>query len=117
MEQHIKILAAIHIIWNALVLLLGLLIFLVVVVAGAASGEAGAFALTGAVGVILLIVMAAVALPGIIGGYGLLKRRSWSRIVLLIVGALSLMSFPFGTALGIYTIWVLTKQEVVNTLS
>ena len=44
---------------------------------------------------------------GIIAGVGLLQRAPWARILALIMGFLSLISFPFGTALGIYTIWVL----------
>lgn len=40
-------------------------------------------------------------------GYGLTQRASWGRTVALIVGFLSLFNMPFGTALGIYTLWVL----------
>ena len=44
---------------------------------------------------------------GVAAGVGLLQRAPWARILALIMGFLSLLSFPFGTALGIYTIWVL----------
>jgi len=44
---------------------------------------------------------------GIVAGVGLLQRAPWARILALIMGFLSLLSFPFGTALGVYTIWVL----------
>jgi hypothetical protein len=40
-------------------------------------------------------------------GWGLLERQPWARIFGLIVGFLLLLRFPLGTALGIYTIWVL----------
>ena len=43
----------------------------------------------------------------LIAGYGLLNRRPWGRIVAIIVAILALINFPFGTALGIYTLWVL----------
>jgi hypothetical protein len=39
--------------------------------------------------------------------WGLMERRPWARILVLIFGFLVLWRFPFGTALGIYTIWVL----------
>ena len=42
------------------------------------------------------------ALPGIIGGIGLLKRWAWGRYVCLVVGFFDLFSFPVGTALGVY---------------
>ena len=40
-------------------------------------------------------------------GLGLLYRKPWGRVVALIAGVLALFSFPFGTALGIYTLIVL----------
>jgi zinc-ribbon domain/Predicted membrane protein (DUF2127) len=43
----------------------------------------------------------------LIVGWGLLDRRPWARILALVLGFLALLRFPFGTALGIYTLWVL----------
>jgi len=40
-------------------------------------------------------------------GIGLLKYREWARILTVIFAAFMLMGFPFGTALGIYALWVL----------
>ena len=40
-------------------------------------------------------------------GWGLLDRRPWARICALVLAFLALLRFPFGTALGIYTLWVL----------
>jgi hypothetical protein len=39
--------------------------------------------------------------------WGLRERASWARIVAIIVAFLSLLKFPFGTALGIWTLVVL----------
>lgn len=39
--------------------------------------------------------------------WGLLERLSWGRVVGIVAGILSLLRIPFGTALGIYTLWVL----------
>lgn len=74
----------------------------------------GHFPLQGLLGIIAMVIgmIAVVAgLPGIIGGWGLLTKKSWARIVVLIVGILNLATFPLGTALGIYTLWVLMKPE------
>lgn len=43
----------------------------------------------------------------LVTGWGLLDRREWARILALVLAFLALLRFPFGTALGIYTIWVL----------
>ncbi len=48
---------------------------------------------------------------GIIAGFGLLGRRPWARTMAIVFGCLSLLSFPFGTALGIYTLWVLASSD------
>jgi len=44
---------------------------------------------------------------GIIAGWGLLDRQSWARVLALVLGFFSLFHPPFGTAIGIYTLWVL----------
>ncbi len=44
---------------------------------------------------------------GLIAGWGLMERQSWARILAIILAFLSLIHVPFGTALGIYTLWVL----------
>ena len=44
---------------------------------------------------------------GLIAGWGLYERRSWARILAIVLGFLNLLHPPFGTAIGIYTLWVL----------
>jgi zinc-ribbon domain len=51
------------------------------------------------------------ALLGFAAGWGLLRREGWARIIALIAGFLALFHPPFGTALGIYTLWVLLPAE------
>jgi len=47
------------------------------------------------------------AAAGFIAGWGLLQRQEWARTVALVVGFIALLNVPIGTALGIYTLWVL----------
>lgn len=39
--------------------------------------------------------------------WGLHERKAWARPLGLVMGVLALIRFPLGTALGIYTLWVL----------
>jgi hypothetical protein len=55
---------------------------------------------------ILLKAAAAVAV-----GWGLLNREPWARIVAIVLAFIALFNIPFGTALGIYTLWVLLPSE------
>jgi hypothetical protein len=56
-----------------------------------------------------LIVVATVfaAALALLSGYSLLTRRPWGRVLAIIAAILALIKFPLGTALGIYTLWVL----------
>ena len=56
-----------------------------------------------------LILMKAAA--DFIAGWGLLQRQKWARIFALVVGFVALLSVPLGTALGIYTLWVLLPTQ------
>ncbi len=42
-----------------------------------------------------------------IAGWGLLERTQWGRIMAIVMAILSLIKFPFGTALGIATLVIL----------
>jgi ABC-type glycerol-3-phosphate transport system permease component len=44
---------------------------------------------------------------GVIAGWGLYERRSWARILAIVLAFVNLLHPPFGTAIGIYTLWVL----------
>jgi hypothetical protein len=43
--------------------------------------------------------------------WGLSEREPWARMLGLVIGFLALLRFPLGTALGIYTLWVLLPEE------
>jgi zinc-ribbon domain len=63
--------------------------------------------LAGFIGALLF----ATAVLGFLAGWGLLNYRSWARMLAMIVGIIALIHFPLGTALGIYTLWVLLPAE------
>jgi len=52
-----------------------------------------------------------VAAGGIFVGWGLLKHQPWARMAAIVLGVVSLLHPPFGTALGIYTLWVLLSDQ------
>lgn len=43
--------------------------------------------------------------------WGLFERQPWARVLGMVIGFLALLRFPLGTALGIYTLWVLLPEE------
>jgi hypothetical protein len=52
-------------------------------------------------------IVLAKAAVGFFAGWGLLHREPWARIVALVLSFISLFNIPFGTAIGVYTMWVL----------
>jgi hypothetical protein len=53
------------------------------------------------------LLMLAGAVIGIIAGWGLLERQPWARMLTVVLAFFNLLDLPLGTALGIYTLWVL----------
>lgn len=47
-------------------------------------------------------------------GWSLLKMQPWGRMFALIMAFLNLLSFPFGTALGVYTLFVLLPDAAAD---
>ncbi len=121
MRDHVRTLAYLHIVFGALGLLAALIVLLIfggiagIVGAAADPGDAEAFRVAipvlGIIGSAICAIVALLSIPGIIVGVGLLKLRPWARIVGIVLCALNLLHVPFGTALGIYGLWVLLKPE------
>jgi zinc ribbon protein len=55
-----------------------------------------------------LVILAA---GGVCVGLGLMQRAPWARTAAIILGVLALFHPPFGTALGVYSLWVLLADE------
>jgi len=51
------------------------------------------------------------AVGGVCVGLGLMQHAPWARTAALVLGVLALLHPPFGTALGIYTLWVLLADD------
>lgn len=63
------------------------------------------------------VVIFIFALPTFIAGIGLLTKQSWAVIISLVVGCLKLFSFPIGTAIGIYAIWIFSEDQKLSRSS
>ena len=114
METHVSIVGVLYIVFGALGLLIALGVFVILAGGGILSGDETAMAVTTGIGFIVAIIIALLAIPEIIGGVFLLKRKEWARIFVLILSFLNLLSIPFGTILGGYAIWVLMKDETIR---
>lgn len=60
---------------------------------------------------VLGIFVLAKAACGFLAGWGLMQREPWARVLAVVLGFISLFNIPFGTVVGIYTLWVLLPAQ------
>jgi len=117
MEQHVKILGILHIVFGAMGILLA---FGLLLLFGGIAGLIGStdyssdahisIPILGGIGLLVFVVLLALSLPGVIAGVGLLQFRPWARVLTIVLSVLDLIHVPFGTALGVYGLWVLLSE-------
>jgi zinc-ribbon domain len=113
LQRHLRTLGILWIITGALFLIPSLGLMAIGSLVHIALPGPEAFAST--LGPMVLYVVGStfliLAAGGICVGWGLMQRQSWARITAMILGILALFHPPIGTALGIYTLWVLLAPE------
>jgi hypothetical protein len=126
MANHVRILAVLNIVLGALGVLIALiaLAFFGGIAALVSSGIGHANTgdlppeavapVVGVIGAAIAVFILVVSLPGIVTGVGLLHGCEWARILGIVLSAVSLPGVPFGTALGVYGLWVLLNGETVQ---
>jgi hypothetical protein len=114
MRDQVKILGWLFIAFGSITILLAILMFALLAGSGAVSGDHRALFITSTVGAAIAIFLTVLALPNLLTGWGLLRFRPWARILALILGALHVLAFPFGTVLCVYAFYVLLNQETTR---
>ena len=123
MEQHIKVVSVLFIILG----ILGIVVAVAFLMLGAGtaatilaqdnSNEArvGA-AWAGGCITFIAALFGLMSIPSIIAGWGLSQRKSWARILTIILAILSLPQFPVGTAIGVYALVIMFNEETKRIL-
>ena len=111
MEQHIKIISIIYIVFGIIGIIVAIGVFVVGAGAGLMSGDPDAAIAGGTCATIAAVIVAVLSLPSLIAGIGLKNRKEWARILTIILSALNLLNFPLGTALGGYALWALLNDQ------
>jgi hypothetical protein len=112
LRDHLKVLGWLYVATGGLVLLLAAVAGTILGVAGLATAAAE----LGVVAFAVSIVIAAIAVPSLICGWGLLTYRPWARVLGIVLSALQLGNFPVGTAMGGYGLWVLLNEDAKRLL-
>jgi hypothetical protein len=120
MRDHIRIVGILNMIMGGLAALIGVTAFIVL------SGVAGIVHLSTTsdvsdgwvaepilvtIGIGIAIFFMILALPSLVGGWGLIQFRPWARPLMIVVSVFHLFHVPLGTALGVYGLWALLSTE------
>lgn len=97
------------------IMLLMCIIYFVIGSAMVVGGRRGEEQMVGAVFIGVILLIAAISLifvvPQIIGGYKLWKEKPNARTWGIVGSIISCLSFPIGTAAGVYGLWFLFGEE------
>jgi hypothetical protein len=113
LQVHVPVVAWLLIATNLVLALVGVGIFALIAGAAALVRDPEAAMILPLVAVSIPTLMIALAIPGLIAGFGLLARKAWARILAIVAAVLGLASFPVGTLIGVYTLFVLMQDAAI----
>jgi hypothetical protein len=118
MASQVDFLGILFIVWGLLTTLVGvstlaLGIGAVALITSANRGAGGEFAagVTAAAFTALAVIAIAWGSAHVVVGVPLRRHRPWSRMGALMLGAVDLLLLPYGTALGVYAMWILLHED------
>jgi hypothetical protein len=119
MTRHADLLGILYLVWGALSLVVGVSVLILALGAAAIiasadqPGHAAAFAARVTAVTFFLLGACGIAWGAVHAwsGYALRRHQAWARLVGLALAVLNLFFIPFGTALGIYGMWVLLTEQ------
>ena len=109
--DHKRTLGILHIIYGALTVIPSAIVIFLLSGIGLLSGDPETLTIFSVVGSLIAGILIVMATPSLIAGIGLLNNTSWGLILALVIGVINILYFPFGTALGIYSIYVYNLES------
>jgi hypothetical protein len=119
MSAHVDFVGVLFIVWGLLTTLVGvstlaLGVSAVALISSASRGGGGGQVAAGVTAIVfttLAITAIAWGAAHVVVGVPLRQRKPSARLAALMLGSVDLLLLPYGTALGIYTLWVLLHEE------
>ena len=118
-SSHVDLAGTLFIVWGILTTLIGLSTLSLGVGAvaiitsashGGGSGQVAA-GLTAAAFTTLAIIAIIWGIAHVVVGVPLRRHQPWARLVALMLSSVDLVLMPYGTALGVYALWVLLNED------
>jgi hypothetical protein len=115
-QEHVRLLGILWLALSAFNTIAGIILYVIANTLFAHASELGvpdapASFLRPLLSVVAILLLAKAAI-GFYAGWGLLQRERSARVIVLVLAFISMFTnIPVGTALGIYTMWVLLPQD------
>jgi hypothetical protein len=116
--SHVDFVGVLFVVWGLLTTLVGvstlaLGVGAVALITSASRGGGGTFAagVTAALFTTLAVIAIIWGCAHVVVGVPLRRRRPWARIIALMLGSVDLLLLPYGTALGVYALYVLLNEK------
>ena len=118
-SSHVDFLGTLFIVWGLLTALIGLSTLalgigaVAIITSSGRGGPSGHLAagLTAAAFTTLAIIALVWGIAHVMVGVPLRRHRPGARLMALLLGSVDLVLLPYGTALGVYAMWVLLHEE------
>lgn len=117
-ESQVDLVGVLYLVWGGLTILIGastlaLGMAAASLITAAADAGRGQFAasLTAATFSIFAVIAMLWGAAHLVVGLKVRRRTHWSRLAAISLGCVDLLLLPYGTALGVYALWVLLHEE------
>jgi hypothetical protein len=118
-KSHVDFLGVLFIVWGLLTMVIGvstlaLGVGAVALITSSSRADGGgqvAAGLTAAVFTTLAFIAIVWGAAHVIVGVPLRRYTPWSRFIALMLGSVDLLLLPYGTALGVYALYVLLNEQ------
>ena len=119
MSSHVDLVGVLFVIWGLVTAIVGLSTFALGIAAASLIDSAGrgggggqfAAGLTAAAFITLAMIAMTWGAAHVSVGLSVRRRKAWARLLALMFGSVDLLLLPYGTALGVYALWVLLNEE------
>ncbi len=119
MKSHVDFVGLLFIVWGLLTVVIGVstlalgvgAVALITSTGHRAGGGQVAASLTAAAFTALALIAIVWGVAHVVVGIPLRRHTPWSRLMALMLGAVDLLLLPYGTALGVYALYVLLNEK------
>jgi hypothetical protein len=113
LTRRIDLIGYLHIAYGSVLVVLALFMLLAATVGAFLFPLIASWAVGAGANVAAALILLAIGLPSIFAGIGLIRRFSWARTLIVVLAVIDLFSFPLGTAIGAFSLWILLKNQAV----